>query len=228
MGGLGPLATVEFMRHLVELTAAAPTRLLVDCDATLPDVSRSIMGSGPSCTARLVEMAQGLERGGAEIIVLACNAAHHYEDRIRAALAVPFISMIESACAKIPEEVPNLQRVGLLAAESCLISGVYQKQLAKNGMQAVLLSPEHFARFDLTLSAIRAGNLGVESRAEVFEAINLLAAAGAQAVILGCTEISLVMASADAPVYAVDPGRALAEAAVRYALKSSDEVRPCM
>ena len=214
MGGLGPAATVEFMRHIVALTAGEPTRLLVDCDPTIPDVSASILGLGPSCAASLVDMARGLERAGAEVIVLACNAAHHYEAQIRAAITVPFVGMIAVACSRIRSERPDIESVGLLAAESCLVSGVYQLELARNGMRAVLLPPEDNARFAVALAAIRAGSLGEETRSEVLRAIDLLADAGAQGVVLGCTEIPLVLAPDEAAIYAVDPARTLAEALI--------------
>jgi len=214
MGGLGPGATVEFMRHVVALTAAEPVRLLVDCDPTIPDVSASILGLGPSCAASLVDMARGLERAGAEVVVLVCNAAHHYEAQIRAAITVPFIGMIEAAGSRIQRERPDIGTVGLLAAESCLVSGVYQKELARNGRRTLVLPPAEAARFESALSAIRAGSTGEEPRSEVLRAIDLLASAGAQGVVLGCTEIPLVLAPGDATVYAIDPGRTLAEAVV--------------
>jgi aspartate racemase len=215
MGGLGPAATLSFMQRIIELTADAPIRMLVDCDPTLPDVSRSILGRGPSCGPALVAMAQGLERAGAEIIVLACNAAHYYEAEIRRALGVPFLSMIEVACRTISETRTGVARVGILGAESCIVAGVYQNALADRHIEPLVLGRTDFAPFNAGLDAIRAGDLSASRKSDMLHAIRRLSEAGAQMVILACTEVPLVVGQADTPVPLLDPGITLADAVVR-------------
>jgi aspartate racemase len=216
MGGLGPAATVDFLRHVVSLTATTPLRTLVDCNPTIPDVSCSILGFGQECSSALVEMALGLEKSGAEVVVLACNAAHHYQDQIRAALTKPFLSMIDVTASALV----GAQKVGLLAAESCLFSGVYQKALSAHGIETVILPPAENAAFNDALSRMRSGDVSRARTDDMLRAINYLALSGATSVILGCTEVPLVVSQADTLVHLIDPGLALAQATVQFATLS--------
>ena len=220
MGGLGPPATVAFMQRIVAVTAGTPLRMLVDCDPTIPDVSGAILGRGSSCDEALVTMARGLERAGAGVVALACNAAHHYEREIRGALGVPFLSMIEVACHAIARRQPDITRVGVLAAESCLVAGLYQTALCRRGIKPLVLGRRDFASFSAALDAIRGGDLSAARRADMLYAIGRLAEAGAQTVILACTEVPLVVSQADTAVPLLDPGITLADAVVWHALNA--------
>ena len=123
MGGMGPAATVDFLDRVRRRTPARldadHLRLLVDSDPTLPDRHAALADGGPSPGPRLVAMAQGLERAGAQGLVLVCNSAHAWADEIRAAVAVPFIDMVAETAAALARRHPHVRRPGLLAAAAC-------------------------------------------------------------------------------------------------------------
>lgn len=111
---LGPMATVAFMNSVLEHTPIKINRdhlhMIVDCNPTVPDINAAILGTGPSAAAALAASGRRLETAGADFIVMVCNAAHVYEDELRRAVAVPFISMAEETVRTIRSDPANLFR----------------------------------------------------------------------------------------------------------------------
>lgn len=193
---MGPAATIDFLHKLVAATPANADqdhiRLLIDHNPTLPNRHDAIAGRAPSLGPALAAMAQGLERSGAELLVMVCNTAHAYTDEIRAAVAIPFVSIVEVSVAAAV--AAGKQRVGLMAAEGCLQSGVYQRALIAAGLEPVLWSDAELARFMALVYRIKSGDTGPESQSEMQALATAQLFAGAELLLAGCTEIPLVLA----------------------------------
>jgi len=220
LGGMGPAATVDFMDKLLKGTRA-PTeqdnlRLLVDCNPHVPDRNH-LDPDGPQPGPVLADMARGLERSGADFVVMACNTAHAYEGEIRAALGVPFVSLITETAATLKARFPAVKRAGLLAASGCLDARLYQDAFAKDNVEAMILDSEAQGRFMALLYDIKRGNLSGASRAEMRAIADLLIAAGAELVVAGCTEVPLVLAQADIAKPLLDTTAVLVERTLAYA-----------
>src|SRR5690348_7801651 len=99
LGGMGPRATVDFYSKLIAATPAEceqdHLRVHIDSNPQIPDRSEALAGRGESPGTVLAAMAAGLERAGADFLVMPCNTAHAFEPEIRAAVNVPFVSMID-------------------------------------------------------------------------------------------------------------------------------------
>jgi len=220
LGGMGPAATVDFMDKLIKATGAAKEqdnlRLLVDCNPHVPDRNKAeIEGSHPGPV--LAEMAAGLERQGADFLVMACNTAHAYEGDIRAALTKPFVSLIAETADAFAARYPAAKRAGLLAGTGCLDAQLYQKALAAKGVEAVLLDAEAQARFMELLYQIKRGDTSNAARAEMKALADLLIAAGAEVVVAACTEVPLVLAQGDIAKPLLDSTAVLVERTLAYA-----------
>jgi aspartate racemase len=220
LGGMGPAATVDFMDKLVRATRA-PTerdnlRLLVDCNPHVPDRNH-LPPDGPQPGPVLAGMAAGLERSGADFVVMACNTAHAYEAEIRAALGVPFVSLIAETAAMLALRYPTAKRVGLLAASGCLDAQLYQDAFAKNDVEVLTLDGEGLPRFMTLLYAIKRGDLSDAARAQMRALADLLIAAGAEVVVAGCTEVPLVLARSDIARPLLDTTAVLVERTLAYA-----------
>ncbi len=220
IGGMGPAATVDFMDRLLKATKA-PTeqdnlRLLVDCNPHVPDRNH-LQPDGPQPGPVLAQMARGLERSGADFVVMACNTAHAYEGEIRAALTVPFVSLIAETAAMLKARHPQVKRAGLLAASGCLDARLYQDALAKNEVETLTLDAEGLQRFMTLLYEIKRGDLSDAARAEMRALADLLIAAGAELVIAGCTEVPLVLAQPDIAKPLLDTTAVLVERTLAYA-----------
>lgn len=204
LGGMGPAATADFFNRIVaaENDGRADqqrTRLIIDNNPHVPDRNLVADGEGRSPGPVLAEMARGLERAGAELLVMPCNAAHAYEAEIRAATPLPFISMIEASAAAVGRNAPGARRIGLLAADACLDARLYQSALERLGLEPVTPTAEDQARFMDLLYRIKSGASGAGEQAEMAALARALVARGAQALIAGCTEVPLVLSDANAP-----------------------------
>lgn len=199
VGGVGPAATVDFMQKVVRLTGAARDqdhiKMMVEQNPQIPDRTANLIGSGADPTISLLATRKQLEAGGANAVAIPCNTAHAFVDRIQPYLGIPIVNMLSEVVRHIRSQSPGLGRVGLLATSGTVASGVYHEVAAAAGLE--LLVPEE-AFQDLIMQAIY-GERGVKGgftsgpcSDHPVTAIGHLAAHGAEAIILGCTELPLI------------------------------------
>lgn len=219
LGGMGPRATADFFQKLVDLTPARRDqdhlRVIVDCNPQIPDRSQCILHGGEDPTPALVATARNLERAGADFLVIPCNTAHHFLDSIRRSVRIPVLDITEV----VAERAGRFSRVGLLATRATVVAGLYQRALGRRGCEVVVPSPSRQELVDRAIFAVKAGDLGARVRGWVREAGRELLEGGAQALVLGCTEVPLVVEAEEWPVPVLDSTALLAEAAVEEALK---------
>jgi aspartate racemase len=223
IGGMGPAATVHFMLRVQALTPARldqdHVRLIVDCNGGVPDRNAAIRGKGPSPGPVLADMARGLERAGAELLVMPCNTAHAFAAQVRAASPLPFIDLIETATEEAMAGAPA--SVGVLAADGCLGAGLYQRAFDRRGVRAIVCGPDAQARFMDLLYRIKSGDVGPDVRARMRGLAEDLLAAGAGVIVAGCTEVPLVLGPADLAAPLIDSIDALARATIAAAGRGS-------
>ena len=199
IGGLGPMATLDFFERILRRTRAVREqdhlRLIIDNNTKIPDRNAFKRGEGPSPGPALAAAAHALEKAGAEFIVMACNTTHAWEAEIRAAISVPFISIIEETAKAVAELDP--ERAGVLAVDACLSSNLYQDALAKRGVKTVLLSADSQRSFMELVYRIKSGDTGDTVRRSMTTLARKLEAQGAEVIIAGCTEVPLVLTADD-------------------------------
>lgn len=223
LGGMGPLATVDFMNKVI----VAATRLLgaVDDADHIPLVVQSIPQI-PSRSAALrtdrpgrsplPELQLGIRRltdAGAALIVIPCNTAHAWFDALQAVCAVPIVHIADTAVDALRRRSPVPRRIALFATAATRSLGFYQERLAAAGIEVVLPAEAVQAELGQAIAAVKAGDIAA-ARARVEPAVRTIVAAGAEAVLLGCTELPLAAADIGEDVL-IDATYALAEAAVR-------------
>lgn len=214
IGGMGPAATVDLYAKIVAATAAPRDqdhpRVLIDSNTTMPDRNVALDGDGPSPAPMLAATAVGLERAGAELIAMSCNTAHAFQRDIEAAIAAPFVSMIEATADATLARAPKANRVAVLAATGCVRAGLYQRAFAARGIEAVLLGNAEHARFMDLVYAIKGGDLGARVREQMRALATGLLRDGPDALVAGCTEVPLVLAQSDIEAPLIDSAAALA------------------
>jgi aspartate racemase len=214
LGGMGPAATLVFLERLQALTPARTERdhirVIADINPGVPDLTVPGSGAGPV----LAEMAGALRGAGADVLAIACNAAHAHADLIQRASGLPLIDMIETASAAAAAS--GVRRVGVLGVSRAL--RLYREYLAAGAMGMVTLPPERQAAFTALLDRVRAGELSGEAQAQMAAAAGELAADGAEAIIAGCTEITLVLGPEHVRVELIDPAEHLARRCVDVCL----------
>ncbi|MCL1899737.1 MAG: amino acid racemase [Promicromonosporaceae bacterium] len=194
IGGVGPLATAYFLRRVIESTAAQVDQdhldLLVFNHAAIPDRTRHLLDrSQPDPGPVLAADARRLEGFGCDFLVMPCNTAHTYTQQVQDAVTVPFVSIIDVTVAAARARLPGLRQVGLLATAGTVAAGVYDDAFAPD---VVVLTPSAVdqQRVDRLITQVKAGvHVG---RQEVDSVAASLRERGAELVLLGCTELSVI------------------------------------
>ncbi len=220
VGGMGPAATVEFLARLVRATPAARDEdhlhVVVNSDPRIPSRTAALLGGGPSPAPRLRAMARGLEQAGAEFLVMPCNTAHAFLDEMRDAVRIPILDIRREAAALV-EAGP----VGLLATEAVVRVGLYRDAFHARGFDTLCPSAQDQDELTALIAAVKAGAPFGRLRRRLTGVVERVGAAGAQTLVVGCTEVSLLyQATPQRP--SVDALDALVAATVREA---RDETR---
>lgn len=219
IGGLGPLATLDFFDRVLKRTRAVKEqehlRLIIDNNTKIPDRNAYMRGEGPSPGPALAASAKGLEVAGAEVIVMACNTTHIWESEIRAAISVPFLSIIDETTAAVADLRP--EAVGVLAVDACLKGGLYQEALKKAGVKPLLLSEDSQKTFMDLIYRIKSGDTGETVKRAMVTLARRLEAQGAEAIIAGCTEIPIVLSADDIDGELVSSTDVLVERTILFA-----------
>lgn len=217
LGGMGPLATVELFRKLVVLTKAESDRehihILIDNYPQIPDRTAAILEGSDRPVSFLLEAADRLVQAGADFLLIPCNTSHYYYDAVAAQLPIPVLNMLQITARRLRQEGVN--KVGLLATDGTIQTGVYAKAFAEQGIETLCPDPEgQRCVMDMIYGQIKAGK--PIHRQPVEEVMDALRASGAQRIILGCTELPLAFSSHMAEDM-VDPAHLMALEAIRYA-----------
>ncbi len=221
LGGMGPAATVEFFRRLVAATPAAidqaHVRILIDNNPQVPDRTDAIFGNGPDPRPVLAQMARGLAAAGAHFLTMPCNTGHVFQDAIREAVSIPFVDMIDETV-----RVLTVKKVGLLATTGTVRAGLYREACELRDIELITPSDEDQELVMDIIRRVKAGGSGSSVRKHAATIVSRLADRGAEVVIAGCTEISLIP-GAGMPIKWIDALDCLVDASMQMALNSENE-----
>lgn len=214
LGGMGPAATLDFLARLQAATPARRDhdhiRAIADINPRVPDRNTQ----GPEVASVLAGMAAGLREAGAELLAMPCNTAHAHAAAIEAASGLRLVHMIEAAVAAAA--ATGARRIGLMATPAA--AGLYVRGMEAAGLEAVGLDPGGSEALMAAIQRVKAGERGSAVRSEMTRLAEALEAAGADAVIAGCTEIPLALDAADLHLPLIDAGQVLAELCVALCL----------
>ncbi len=169
-------------------------------------------------TALMIEAAQRLERGGADFVLICTNTMHLMADEVQAAIDRPLLHIVDPTAERI--RTAGFRRVGLLGTAFTMEQAFYKGRLEdRHGLEVLVPDEEDRGRVHRVIyDELVKGRVNAASRHAYREVIERLVERGAEAVILGCTEIMLLVRAEDSPVPLFDTTVIHAEAAVDRAL----------
>lgn len=229
VGGVGPAATVDFLAKIVRSTPAGRDRdhlkLVVDQNPQIPDRTAHLAGAGPDPTLALYAACLRLQEAGAGLIAIPCNTAHAFVARLQPRLAVPIVDMLAATADRACALLPAGAAIGLLATDGTVGSRLYDEAFAATGLRLVTPDAAHQRLVMAAIygsDGIKAGRTEGACRDRLLAVLRHLAGRGARAVVLGCTELPLVLRGADVDVDGLrlrllDPTDILAQACVARA-----------
>lgn len=199
LGGLGPMATAYYLELMIKMTDADTDQehlqSIVMNFPTIPDRTAYILGrSEESPLAPMVALGQQMKAMGASVIATPCITAHYFHQELQEGIGLPMIHGIECIARQLAEA--GIRRVGLMATDGTVQSGIFQRQVEAQGMELVLPDQQGQAGvMTLIYDQVKAGK---EPDPVLFETIKKqLRSKGAQVVVLGCTELSLLKKQSD-------------------------------
>jgi len=165
----------------------------------------------------MVESARRLEKGGADFILICCNAMHKIAEQIQNSIEVPLIHIVDAAAEAVKRA--RLSSVGLLGAKAVMEEEFFKNNLVSADLK-VLIPAENDREFinDVIFNQLAYGKIVEESRERTLEIIKRLKTTGSQGVILGCTELPLLIRVEDSVLPLFDTLRLHAQRAVDLAL----------
>ncbi len=176
-------------------------------------------GKWAESAKRMADAAQSLERAGADFIVICTNSMHKVFDEVQRSVKIPILHIADATAGKINEL--GIKKVGLLGTKYTMEEDFYKGRLSrKHGIEVIV--PDEGERqlvHDIIYSELCVGKISGGSKEKFKRIIESLAAKGAQGIILGCTEVPLLIKQEDCNVPLFDTTEIHAKAAVEYAFK---------
>ena len=209
LGGMGPLATADFLAKLACATPAACDQeqfpVTVDSTPQIPDRVAALEGRGADPLSALCAAADRLGAAGCSLIAMPCNTAHFWHARLAAHAPLPLLHIVDA----VEAELAAVGTVGLLGTSATLDHGLYQRHARRTRAWVLPDAIEMDSLVGPGIAAVKAGDLATGGRL-LRSAARKLATRGAQTVVLACTEIPLVVRAGDLVVPVIDATAALA------------------
>ena len=224
IGGMSWESTVEYYRLINEsvkerlggLHSAKCVLYSVDF-AEVEELQRR--GQWPQAAQLLAGAAQSVEKAGADFVLICTNTMHKLADTVQAGIGIPLLHIADATAEKVKQA--GLQRVGLLGTRFTMEEDFYRGRLASEfGLEVMIPEPKDRETVHrIIYEELCVGTIRPESRGQVADIMSRLVEMGAQGIILGCTELGLLVGAENCHVPLFDTTRIHAQAAVEYALK---------
>lgn len=199
IGGLGPMATAYYLELVIRMTDAKRDQehpqIVVMNIPTIPDRTAFILGkSQENPVGPMIELGKQMKNIGATVIATPCITAHYFHEKLQDGIGLPVIHAIRATARLLCDA--GVRKVGLMATDGTVQSGIFQRQVEECGMELVLPSADaQRGVMALIYDQVKAGE---RPDMELFASIrDDLRQAGAEAVVLGCTELSLLKKEQD-------------------------------
>jgi aspartate racemase len=219
LGGMGPEATADLFRMIIRATPAEKDqdhiRVIIDSNPKIPDRTAAITDEGPSPLPEMMKTAKNLQRAGADLIIIPCNTAHYYYEKLKKSVRIPVLNMVELTAQTVRKRFPNVKKIGFIGTTGTIMAGIYNRTL-----ECEVIYPSQKLQdkvMEAIYDKIKAGRI-LEGKEIIVKVATRLIQEGVEIILCGCTEVSLVLENVELPVPIVDPLQILAEAAVAEAL----------
>lgn len=223
VGGVGPEASNKFCEFLIKYKKARFDQenltFLHYCNPKIPDRTDFIVGGGEDPTHELIRSCNLLKESNVDFLIIPCNTAHHFLLEIQKHVDVPIIDMTKLLVKKVLEKCFSIRKIGILATTGSLRAEIYQDYFKKVEVETILPSAED--QENLVMGAVY-GNYGIKAGKKILPKKKLMLAAnklieqGAEAIVLGCTEVPLVLKQKDFVVRLFDPMEISAKEIIKY------------
>ncbi len=230
IGGLGPIATAHFMELVIRMTDAQTDQQHLDMIIynfpSIPDRTGYILdNTQESPLPHMISIGENLMQQGADFIAIPCVTAHYFYRELENAISVPVINGVRETAAHLKEQ--GITTAGIMATDGTISAGLFARELESLGITPVIPS----AKRQKDVMHLIYNNIKANRPADMerFHAVSReLHENGAEAIILGCTELSLI--KRDYPIGAgfIDAMEVLAQRSVQLCDKKLKSEYECL
>ncbi len=225
IGGMSWESTLEYYR-LINLAVREKLGSPHSCKSLIYSVDFAEIsdlqhkGEWERLTVQMLEIARVLEKSGAELIIICTNTMHIMAEDVEKGIEVPLLHIADATAGEIKEM--GLEKVGLLGTRFTMEKDFYAHRLKEKHGIKTIIPPEEDRKIihEIIYNELIAGKILAQSRNEYIRIINGLKDRGAQGVVMGCTEIPLLIGSEDSSLPLFDTTGIHARKAVEMALSS--------
>lgn len=227
MGGIGWASTAEYYRLLNEMVAGRmgrehSARIVLLSLNQFDFTSRAAQEAPAAIEQFLVEQGLRLKAAGADFFLLCANGAHRFAPAVLPGIGLPFLSIIDETARCVAAS--GCRKVGLLGVRQTMAGRFYHDALAALGVQTLTPPPaQQELIHDIIYRELIHNQITEHSRAVLVRIIGELGRAGADGVILGCTEIPLIIGPGDVDLPTFNTTAIHCEAAIRYAFRDAPD-----
>lgn len=219
LGGMGPAATADMFQKFIRFSRAARDQdhipLLISSIPDIPDRTDCILRQGESPEPVMQKYVRGLENAGATCIIIACNTAHYWYEDLKRNTHAEMLNIVDAVFGEVLQS--GKRCIGLLATDATLAVKLYKTRIEENGLRFIQPCAEGQAKVMESIYLLKAGQndkavqLMEQQRNALFEK-------GAELIILGCTEVPIILAKdlEKRPHLYVDSTSALVRSAIQW------------
>lgn len=222
IGGLTWLSTLDYYRLLNEMVnqqlGGVEAGQIIVYSVNFGEIKvLTEAGQWDEISRRISGVAKKLEQAGADCILIGANTMHKIADEVQAAVAIPVIHIAEEVAASI--KAKGLSRVALLGTKYTMQLDFYKNKLAVKGISTIIPNETEIEVINTAIyTEMGKGIFTSDTKAKFLGIIQRLISEGAEGIILGCTEIPILVKQEDCTVPVFDTTRIHSQAAVRFAL----------
>ena len=222
IGGLGPMATAYFMELVTSMTDALidqeHLRMLIYSVPDTPDRTDYILGrSKKDPLPGIISAGLTLKDAGADVIAIPCMTAHYFHEQIEKMVGLRTLNAISDSAELLKNS--GVAKVGIMATEGTVKSGLFRKELEKKGIDAIV--PDVNGQKAVTSLIFDNVKKGITPDMDAFFRVkNELVGRGAEMILLGCTELSVIKKNNDVGDHVLDVMEVLAASAIEACGKS--------
>ena len=196
LGGMGPAASAEFVIRLIKKTPATCDQehipFVLWNEPRIPDRSASMQAGDDLPLPWLQDGIKWLKHAGCNYIVIPCNSAHFWYSQL-SKIGVPILHIVDSVASELKQLNISGQKIGILGTQGTIESGLYQYHLNRQGWECITPTKQEMTAFVTPAIAMIKSNKILESQLLLMKSIHSLIDRGAQAIVLGCTELPLAI-----------------------------------
>lgn len=221
IGGMGPEATANLFMKIIKATKVDKEqehfRIIIDSNPKIPDRTKAILENGESPVNAILDTAKNLEKAGVDLACIPCITAHYFFDEIQSQVSYKIINALEELNLYLKNNYSNIKNIGVLATTGTIKANLFKKYLSDFN----IIYPDEHTQSNKVMEAIygevgiKKGNIDKENLDLLVESSRELIDNGAELIIGGCTEITLVLKSHNISKPLIDPMDVVAQSIVK-------------